>query len=241
MLFVPTAKIAIYANANNSSMASWTKNISGLLNIFLESNCPLCDRPTAQEFCLDCTRQIQKCRFSAVRIQQAKLPVFVWGNYSGALKRAIASLKYDNQPQLARPLGTWLAQAWLKSQLAQPKLIVVPIPLHINKQKQRGYNQALLLAKSFCAVTGLKWQEGLERKRETEAQFNLSPLQREQNLAMAFELSAKFRLHQPSERVLLLDDIYTTGTTARFAAQTLQQQGIAVYGMVAIATSQRQN
>lgn len=223
-------------------MANWTRNISGLLNIFLQSNCPLCDRPTAQELCLDCTRQIEKCRLSAANsFQQHNLPIFVWGNYGGTLKRAIASLKYDNQTQLARPLGIWLAQAWLKSQLAQPGLIVVPIPLHINKQKQRGYNQALLIAQSFCEVTGLRWQNGLERKRDTEAQFNLSPAQREQNVAMAFELSSKFRLHQPTNPVLLLDDIYTTGATARFATQALQQQGIAVYGMVAIATSQRQN
>lgn len=222
-------------------MASWTRDVSGLLNIFLKSNCPLCDRPTAQELCLDCTRQIQRCRLSAHSISQQKLPIFVWGNYGGTLKRVIASLKYDNQSQLARPLGILLAEAWLKSQLAQPGLIVVPIPLHISKQKQRGYNQALLIAQSFCEVTGLKWQHGLERKRDTKAQFNLSPTQREQNLAMAFELSAKFRLHQPTNPVLLVDDIYTTGATARFAAQTLQHQGIAVYGMVAIATSQRQN
>lgn len=222
-------------------MASWTRNISGLLNIFLASNCPLCDRPTTQELCLDCTRQIQRCRLSAHSISQQKLPIFVWGNYGGTLKRAIASLKYNDQTQLARPLGTWLAQAWLQSQLAQPGLIVVPIPLHINKQKQRGYNQALLIAQSFCEVTGLRWQHGLERRRDTKAQFNLSAAGREQNLAMAFDLSAKFRQNQPNDPVLLLDDIYTTGATARFATQTLQQQGIAVYGMVAIATSQRQN
>ncbi|KJH71153.1 ComF family protein [Aliterella atlantica] len=219
-------------------MAIWTRN---LLNIFLKSNCPLCDRPTNAELCLDCTRQIQKCRLPSDRsFLKQEIPIFVWGNYHGTLKRAIAALKYDNQPQLARPLGTRLAQTWLQSQFARSGLIVVPIPLHINKQKQRGYNQALLLAQSFCEVTGLKWQHGLERQQDTEAQFKLSPLQREQNLAMAFKLSPKFCQHQPTNRVLLLDDIYTTGATARQAAQTLQQQGIAVYGMVAIATSQRQ-
>lgn len=223
------------------AMAIGKSNLSGLLNIFLKSNCPLCDRPTTDEFCCDCTRQIQRCRLpDANSCLKQEIPIFVWGNYSGTLKRAIASLKYDNQPQLARPLGIWLAQAWLKSQFAQPELIVVPIPLHINKQKQRGYNQALLLAQSFCQVTRLRWQNGLERTQDTEAQFKLSPLQRQQNLSMAFSISPKFRLHQPTSQVLLLDDIYTTGATARFAAQTLRQQGIAVYGMVAIATSQRQ-
>lgn len=223
-------------------MSSWTRNLQGLLNLFLESRCPLCDRSTDTEFCLDCTRQLQKCQLArANKLEQQKLPVFVWGNYQGTLKRAIAALKYENQPQIARPLGTWLAAAWLKSQFATNQVVVVPIPLHANRQKQRGYNQATLIAESFCTATGLKLQKlGLTRQKDTDAQFSLSPQQREQNLNNAFELGTFYR-QRPKLPVLLVDDIYTTGVTARFAAQTLQQQGIAVYGMVAIATSQRHN
>jgi ComF family protein len=159
--------------------------------------------------------------------------------YGGILKRAIAALKYENQPQIARPLGQWLAQAWLNSQLAST-VIVVPIPLHADKQKQRGYNQAALLAQSFCKITGLHLQQmGLERIRVTEAQFGLSALEREKNLAMAFKLGSGFRRQVPDKPILLLDDIYTTGATARSAVQTLQKLGIPVYGLVASATSQK--
>lgn len=213
---------------------------SYLLNIFLKSNCPLCQRPTSKEFCLDCTRQLQRCQLPHPSfLWQGQLPVFAWGVYGGILKRAIAALKYENQPQIARPLGQWLAQAWLNSQLAS-KLIVVPIPLHADKQKQRGYNQAALLAQSFCKITGLHLQQmGLERIRGTEAQFGLSALEREKNLAMAFKLGSGFRREVPAKPILLLDDIYTTGATARSAVQTLQKLGIPVYGLVASATSQK--
>ncbi|MBW4663033.1 MAG: ComF family protein [Chroococcus sp. CMT-3BRIN-NPC107] len=225
-------------------MSSWTKNLQGLLlNLFLENRCPLCDRSTDTEFCLDCTKQLQRCQLAhSHKLEQQKLPVFAWGNYQGTLKRAIAALKYQNQPQIAHPLGTWLADAWLKSQFATNQVVVIPIPLHANRQKQRGYNQATLIAESFCSATGLKLQKlGLTRQKETAAQFSLSPQQREQNLNSAFELGTEFCRQRPKMPVLLVDDIYTTGATARFAAQTLQQQGIAVYGMVAIATSQRHN
>lgn len=208
-----------------------------LLNLFLESNCPLCQRSTSKELCQDCVRQLQRCQLPHPT-WQGRLPVFAWGVYGGTLKRAIAALKYENKPQLARPLGHWLAEAWLDSQLASTELIVVPIPLHVNKQKQRGFNQAALLAQSFCEMTGLKLQHnGLERIRETTAQFGISGSEREKNLAMAFELGSGFRHHRPKTSVLLLDDIYTTGATARSAAQTLQQNGIAVCGMVAIAAT----
>lgn len=162
------------------------------------------------------------------------------GAYGGTLKRAIAALKYENQPQVALPLGHWLAQAWLNSQFASTQLIVVPIPLYADKEKQRGYNQAALLAQSFCNTTGLHLQQiGLERIRGTEAQFGLSSLEREQNLAMAFRLGSGFRRHHPASPVLLLDDVYTTGATARSAVQTLQRHGIQVYGLAALATSQK--
>jgi ComF family protein len=218
-------------------MQNWTRHFNELLNLFLESNCPLCQRPTSKEFCQDCAKQLQRCQMPNPNcLWQRQLPVFAWGVYGGTLKRAIAALKYENQPQLARPLGHWLAQAWLNSQLASTRLIVVPIPLHANKQKQRGYNQAALLAQSFCEITGLPLQQtGLERIRGTEAQFGLSVSEREKNLAMAFQVGSRFRRHRPASPVLLLDDIYTTGATARSAAQTLQQQDIAVCGVVALA------
>lgn len=218
-------------------MQNWTRNFKELLNLFLESNCPLCQRPTSKEFCQDCAKQLQRCQMPNPNcLWQGQLPVFAWGIYGGKLKRAIAALKYENQPQLARPLGYWLAQAWLNSQLASTRLIVVPIPLHPEKQKQRGYNQAALLAQSFCEITGLKLQQmGLERIRGTEAQFGLTVSEREKNLAMAFQVGSGFRRHHPASPVLLLDDIYTTGATARSAAQTLQQQGITVCGAVALA------
>lgn len=212
-----------------------------LLNLFLQSNCPLCERPTSQDFCLDCSRQLERCKLPKHEWLSADVPVFAWGLYGGILKRAIAVLKFENKPDLARPLGYWLAQAWLNSQLpATNSLIVVPIPLHVNKLQQRGFNQAALLAQSFCNMTGLKLQHyGLERVQQTEALFGLSALEREKKLAKAFGLGSGFRRHHPTNSVLLLDDIYTTGATAFSAAQTLRDLDISVYGLVAIATSQK--
>ncbi len=221
-------------------MLNWTQNFKGLLNLFLESPCPLCQRPTSKEFCQDCAKQLQRSQLAHSSWLCADVPVFAWGAYGGTLKRAIAVLKYENQPQVARPLGHWLAQAWLNSQFASTQLIVVPIPLYADKQKQRGYNQAALLAQSFCDITGLHLQQmGLERIRGTEAQFGLSSLEREKNLAMAFRLGSGFSRHHPTSPVLLLDDVYTTGATARSAVQTLQRHRIQVYGLAALATPQK--
>ncbi|NJO74288.1 MAG: ComF family protein [Leptolyngbyaceae cyanobacterium RM1_406_9] len=212
------------------------QRLSGLLDLFLESGCLLCQRSCAGELCQGCQRQIQRCQRSDVQWQEP-LPLFVGGVYGGALKRAIATLKYENQPRLARPLGHWLAQTWLESPQAKLKqqLTVVPIPMYAAKKKQRGYDQAELLAKHFCDFAGLPLQpQGLERIRATEAQFTLSATEREQNLSDAFQLGRGFQRRCPAA-VLLLDDVYTTGATARSAAQTLQRCGIEVVGLAAIA------
>jgi ComF family protein len=230
---------------------SGLSGLSGLIDLCLESTCPLCQRSTAQAVCLDCQRQLWRLQLPACHQWQPPLPVFAWGSYSGSLKRALTTLKYDNQPQLAQPLGDWLAQSWLQFRQTSKKpspqsLIVVPIPMHPVKQQQRGFNQAELLAKAFCQSTRLPLNpQVLIRSRSTEAQFGLSVAAREQNLVGAFLLNesvAHVIQRSPQTAVLLLDDIYTSGATARSAAQTLRQQNIAVYGIVTVAkTTTTQN
>lgn len=223
-------------------MGNWTKKLQGFLNLFLASKCPICQRSTLTDFCKDCDRQLKSCQISdPKKLWHGELPVFAWGIYGGTLKQALAALKYDNQPQVAQPLGEWLGEAWQKSHLgAGVKLTVVPIPLYAKKQQERGYNQAELLAANFCQITGLSLERhGLERIRDTKPQFGLSAIERQQNLAGAFRLGKDFRHHRLDRQVLLLDDIYTSGETARQAVETLQKHGIRVYGIVAIATSRQ--
>lgn len=211
------------------------------LNLFFAAPCALCGRSAARELCHYCQQQIASCHLSNPKqFWQGTLPLFAWGVYGGALKRAIAALKYDNQPQLARPLGQWLAEAWLASGLSPVKLMVVPIPMHPDKQKARGYNQAALLARRFCDVTGLPLKcGGLDRSQPTEAQFGLSIAEREQNLAQAFCLGKDFLQRPPVQPVLLLDDIYTTGATARAAVKTLRRSRIQVQGIITLAFAEQ--
>lgn len=223
-------------------MQTWSKYFHGFLNLFFQSNCFICQRPTPYDFCLDCTRQVQRCCLSNPNfLWQPPLPIFAWGMYGGTLKRAIAAMKYENQPDIARPLGYWLGEAWLNSQHSSKQFVVVPIPLHASKKKERGYNQAALIAQSFCEITGNIYKaNALERVRSTTAQFGLSVAEREKNLTEAFRVGTDFR-RRPNAPVLLVDDIYTTGATARSAVQTLRQSRIAVYGLVAVATTVRGN
>ncbi len=219
---------------------SWSHTCQQWLQLVIKSPCPLCQRPTSSAFCLDCQRQVQRCQLAAPGWQpETSIPVFAWGSYQGALKQAIAALKYHHQPQLAVPLGTWMAALWQQQPGRSPAAIVVPIPMYAAKQRERGFNQAELLARSFCALTGLPLAPtGLVRQRSTIAQFRLSGADRAQNVQDAFALGQAFAQRSPPLPVLLFDDILTTGATVQAAAQTLRHHGIRVQGTAVLAISE---
>jgi ComF family protein len=219
-----------------------SSRLQRLLPFLFNTLCPLCQRSSATEPCPDCWHQVKSCKIGDPgSLWRGDPRVFAWGNYNGALRRAIAALKYNQQPRLAWSLGRGLAEAWLTYTPSTPKLLVIPVPLHSEKLKVRGFNQAELIADSFCRITNLPLRpHGLVRTRSTAAQAGLSRSDRQQNLKGAFTLGPDFLRQPPRQPVLLLDDIYTTGATARAAIVTLGQAGIQVYGVAAVAISLKQ-
>ncbi len=118
--------------------------------------------------------------------------------------------------------------------------MAVPIPLHGDRQQQRGYNQAELIARSFCEVTGMPLQaNGLTRTQPTTAQYGLSRLERYQNLSNVFQVGAALQKHPNQKDIVLVDDIFTTGATLKSAANTLQQEGFRVVALLTVAISER--
>ncbi len=203
-----------------------------LLDFFLKPNCPLCDRPTPTTLCIYCDRQLQAEQLSDP-LQKTAPFILAGGNYSGTLKRAIAQCKYHNHPQLGYYLGELLGKAWLTHTPHNSQIMAIPIPLHPDKQHQRGFNQAELIAKGFCHHTGIKLNQSLLRVKSTEAQFQLNPTDRHQNLHNAFELQAGHKLQGRS--IILIDDIYTTGATISAASTPLQNASVNLVGIAVSA------
>jgi ComF family protein len=210
------------------------------LNLFLSSSCPLCQRSAADTLCPSCSRQLRQSALGQpCDRSQPDLAVVSWGCYEGGLRQAIGHLKYDGRTEIARWLGTELGQTWLN----QPTLAassgavaILPIPLHPSKQRQRGFNQADLLAQWFCRYTQLPLHcRALVRCQATRAQHSLSRSDRQHNLAQAFAVSPDQIAPLQRTTVWLLDDIFTTGATAQSAAQTLRRSGIAVAGICTVA------
>jgi ComF family protein len=215
----------------------WQPLLDRALNLFLKPNCPMCGRTAQDVFCKYCQRQIQDCQLQQPdRYWQGDLPLFAWGKYEGSVKQSIGKLKYDGNRSIGNIYGEWLAASWQKSTLLSlpANLIVIPIPLHPDKLASRGFNQAELIARGFCQVTGAKLDLSLQRTRSTVAQFGLSKSARQKNVAGAFTL-VNSRL-KSGDDVFLIDDIYTTGATVRSAAAVIRSIDVNVCGVAVIAT-----
>ena len=163
--------------------------------------------------------------------------------YEGEVREMIHLLKYERMSGLAKLLGGRLADAILMIHgEAARDLLVIAVPLFSSKQRERGYNQAELLADAAIADLRQRAPEWrlrrtsgiLTRKRDTKSQFELNPTGRRRNMQNAFEVDASRIV--PGCEVLLIDDIYTTGATARECARVLRRAGA---GKVWVATLAR--
>jgi ComF family protein len=165
--------------------------------------------------------------------------------YQGRLRELIHLLKYDGMEPVADRLGALLAAQILRFEDAPRKMLVVPVPLFRAKRRQRGFNQAEVLARA--AVKAMRRQDPeweltlvaglLQRRRPTESQAGLSPHQRRANMRGAFFAPRPEKVKGAD--VLLIDDIYTTGATARACAQTLRRAGAKSVRVATVARAQR--
>jgi ComF family protein len=152
--------------------------------------------------------------------------------YEGPLRRALARLKYEGLHRLAGPIAAAAAprlELLLASTgLQRDGLPLVPVPVHLGRLRERGYNQARLLADELGRYCSLPVHELLQRDRFTVRQHGLDRAGRLRNLAGAF---VAMRLPRPPPAVVIVDDILTTSATLEACARVLQRAGVDnVYG-----------
>jgi ComF family protein len=244
-------------------MSAWSwlhAELCGLIDLLFPPACPLCGSESGGRppfyFCPDCLSGIHplgspccpRCALpytteegsdhlceSCLRDAPPFSRVVALGIYEETLRTAVQRFKYEGAIVLDRPLAGLLATVLERDGPFRPDLLI-PVPLHHSRLRERTYNQALLLAR----VLGRRWRQPvlprlLVRSRPTPQQQGLKAEVRRQNLKGAFALNRQLN----GERVLLIDDVVTTGATVRECSRVLLEGGAGEVVVAVLARARR--
>jgi len=200
------------------------------LDLFAPPRCAACAGPRAGKppFCVTCGEPAPALPWTLDGV-----PLLAAGVYQAPLAPAIRRFKFEGHselaPELARLLGARLAF------FALERALFVPVPLHRARLVERGYNQSALLARTLARELGARTHPRvLERTRATEQQAALDRRARGDNVRGAFRVRAR----APSGPIVLVDDVVTTGATARACVDALRQAGSRVVLVAALARTE---
>ncbi len=154
-------------------------------------------------------------------------------SFTGPTRAAIHALKYDAERRLARPLGAALARRWRRAGVGGDLLSWVPV--HPGRRKQRGFDQAELLARAMATAVDIPIAACLERRTRTEAQHALGREARAGNVAGAFVVPDAARGRVADRWVVLVDDVVTTGATLSGCAAALRDAGALAVSAISVA------
>ena len=146
----------------------------------------------------------------------------------GLVQQLVQLLKYGGMKSLGVRLGREIGRRMLREPLFSSADILVPVPLHRSKQRERGFNQSEFICRGISQVLGCSVLNGLvKRGKNNVSQTHLTALERTSNVGDAFEIPEKMRKLVDGKTFIVVDDVITTGSTIRAAARVLKEEGAA--------------
>jgi len=221
--------------------------ISDFISLLYPRVCELCGQGMSRAEKLICV----KCNFQLPRFQNQLEPQKYIHNFTGSnfydcffsylkyYKKGISQtllhkLKYESKPDIGELIGFWLGNDIKIVNQVDRFDLIIPVPLHLKKIKKRGYNQSDSIAKGLSKSTGINWSARiLLRNTNNSTQTNKSRIERIENVSGIFCIKNNSRVE--ARKILLVDDVITTGATMNACAELLLKEGASKISIATIA------
>ncbi|MCC2545723.1 ComF family protein [Hymenobacter sp. BT175] len=228
--------------------------LTNLVSLVFPRVCLACAEPLAQgedDICTGCRAQLPFTDYHLLPEAHNPLARRFWGKVPvrhalsyvrflrrGRVQHLLHQLKYQGQQQVGLVLGRWYGAELARHGLAADFDLIIPVPLHARKLAQRGYNQADSFAEGLALGLAVPWSAAVLRRTEhTTSQTRKNRMQRWNNVATVFEVADLTTVQD--RRVLLVDDVLTTGATLEACALVLLQAGCKEVSVATIACAER--
>jgi ComF family protein len=211
-----------------------------LLDVLLPPTCPGCGRVDLV-ICPGCRAALARRQSEPVGVplglpanQPAGILQLEWCcSYTGPARACLHALKYEGELRLVEPLAELMAQRWRRAAIGGD--VIVPVPAHAARRRQRGFDQAELLARAVGRLTGMAVVPALRRATQTTAQHQLGRQARAGNVRAAFEVADGYAQALVGRWAVLVDDIVTTGATLAGCARALRAANVPAVSALALA------
>ena len=204
------------------------------LNLLFPPVCGICGKLNESYLCDNCHRKLLQQMLKRQPYKKNQQDIFHLVKYEGIIREKLLAYKFKDQSYLSKTF----AQLCIKNEKCYAFIksydIIIPVPMYGKKKRQRGYNQCELIAKELQKYLPIKLEtKVLIKYKNTPAQSTLSKEERKRNIKDVYKVQNISKIE--NKRVLLLDDIYTTGSTISECSRVLQQAGIKQIGILTIA------
>jgi ComF family protein len=211
-----------------------------VLDILLPPRCPGCDTE-GEVICADCRRPLLRRLEEpagapiglAVDLPDGLVQLEWCAAFTGPVRAALHSLKYDGERRLVEPLAAVMAERWRRA--GRGGELFVPVPVHAARRRERGFDQAEELARASGRLLGVGVASCLVRRDRTAAQHALGRRDRAQNVGGAFEVAERWESTVRGQWVVVIDDVTTTGATLTGCATALRQAGARAVSALTLA------
>jgi len=197
--------------------------LDSILDFIFPYRCVICGKET-EIICSKCLKSIKPLNSQKIEPKKGIDKLLCYGAYSGSLKKVIISFKFYGKQKIAEILGRKISEMIKKHLEIQENTIIIPIPLHPLREKERGFNQAKLLSEEVSKnLNILCVTDSVSRIKETKYMHSLDKKERFKNIKNAFKITKPEMIKD--KNIIVIDDIFTTGATMSQFALLLKSAG----------------